>query len=379
MLQTALRDCTYSGNGHEHNNNNNIVIIVYNLGPNGSSGAFDRITKVSGWKIARLFNIYPTKIASIHYCYDDIRIKRIVSLGSIILGSTIRARFRSKQGSPTEIVYDLMTYGISPDILPFATTGKFIYTNHNLFIKQQQVFDSNISNNATMFAEGDPQQQQRQHQQQRRVIVPQNSDILLKRGGQYHNHPGNARFHSIVNEHFQHYEESGKHEKKHVSQSIVNIIKYGESGKKVVMSRFLKLDDAGWIMISDDEARDRVAHAFRNKRLRESKMKKNAMATAAATAASVVQSTITTTTTTTTKASSLAARPITPASILSCTYSGGGGGNASDGDNNILGVRRRTRDLDNDGDGSSSSDYSDGTGGCFSLLPGVACKRRKKG
>jgi len=71
-----------------------VVTVVFGRGPPGQA---DRQTL---WKIMYLFRSMPTRVASIHYCYDDPEAaKSIVNLAIKALDPKSRARFRTHYGT----------------------------------------------------------------------------------------------------------------------------------------------------------------------------------------------------------------------------------------------------------------------------------------
>ena len=71
-----------------------VVTVVFGRGPSGQA---DRTTL---WQILYLFRSMPTRVASIHYCYDDPEAaKSIVNLAIKALDPKSRARFRTHYGT----------------------------------------------------------------------------------------------------------------------------------------------------------------------------------------------------------------------------------------------------------------------------------------
>lgn len=92
-----------------------VVTVVFGRGPPGQA---DRTTL---WKIMYLFRSMPTRVASIHYCYDDPEAaKSIVNLAIKALDPKSRARFRTHYGTfPIYInVGNITIFQKSSDELP---------------------------------------------------------------------------------------------------------------------------------------------------------------------------------------------------------------------------------------------------------------------
>ena len=96
-------------------------------------------------------------------------------------------------------------------------------------------------------------------------VLPGEKDILLGRGRNFRHHPGNVRFHRIIEMHEAQYENSSRYRKQLLSDAVLNLVK--QDG-----ARFLKKKSGcGWLEVSDEISRERVCHAFRNRRLATAK------------------------------------------------------------------------------------------------------------
>lgn len=90
--------------------------------------------------------------------------------------------------------------------------------------------------------------------------TPCPEDVLFGRGKTVVEHPGNTRFRQVVDVHMSQYEAAGRLEKTCIAEIIVRMVKDSNG-------RFLKRDTAGeWEEADDNDARKKVAHAFRNRR-----------------------------------------------------------------------------------------------------------------
>lgn len=92
-----------------------------------------------------------------------------------------------------------------------------------------------------------------------RVLVPGRFDILMGRSWTAQLQPGNIRFRHIVAKHWEVYEKARKHEKTAIAKGVVQEV-------KATGSRFLKSDGAGWVLVDDTVAREKVSSAFRDRR-----------------------------------------------------------------------------------------------------------------
>jgi hypothetical protein len=144
------------------------------------------------------------------------------------------------EGTLLEVSYALMTFGITRTLLPVGEDGNLIIDHHNDWIatrmKQETTGTADII-----------------------IIVPGPNDVLMGRGKIIEENQGNLRLRHLIATHGELYGNACKFEKTVVAQGIMGMIK-DQRG------RFLKKDPKGWMEVSDEMARDKISHAFRNKR-----------------------------------------------------------------------------------------------------------------
>ena len=361
-----------------------IISISYDAGPRKKE--LMNNDKEYTWRSGKLISVLPFRVMSMHYCYQDPLVDMLLALARVVLGARTRARLRPHCGQHLELVYELMSFGIPPDLLPIEIRGQECVTttkNHRLFLErlqredeealsyrrqqqqqQQQLEpmelyddrylpslsqalftspldvddldfgldnDDGIDNNNNptiissddlndvLFADIQPQLQdmdikstdillrdmaaieknraepseppkpnhpakrfreetkkptpvKNQGQEQdheQRVVEPNDSDVLLGRGniGVHKANPGNVRFQQLMDKYEEQYEREDRFGKTVVAGIIVNAIKEGNG-------RFLRQDENGWVVITDNVARTRVGHNFRNRRIKRTKQTK---------------------------------------------------------------------------------------------------------
>jgi len=96
------------------------------------------------------------------------------------------------------------------------------------------------------------------------------SDVLCGRGGKSNHHPGNKRYRQVIGDLRRKYRgTSAKVAKTNLSRAIVDYVNaYG--------GRFLKMDKAGWVVLTKGEARKKTAQALREtKELKWTEQKTN--------------------------------------------------------------------------------------------------------
>lgn len=89
------------------------------------------------------------------------------------------------------------------------------------------------------------------------VIMP--PDVLFGRGKMIVDHPGNAQFRLLIDYYMEKYEMSNIQEKTCIAEIIIKFIR-NKTG------RFLRKVGDNWVEVDHETARNKVAHAFRNRR-----------------------------------------------------------------------------------------------------------------
>ena len=150
-------------------------------------------------------------------------------------------------GSHTECMYQMLTYGILKEALPFDELGQVHDESYFIdFWDRRRKFE-----------------QERATKVPRIVgIQPNPADVLLGRGESSHANPGNIWYRSLIDQSIDRYEQGCKKEKTLLSMRIVDIIRQSKG-------RFLREDEytKGWYEVDESEARDKVSHSFRNLRM----------------------------------------------------------------------------------------------------------------
>jgi hypothetical protein len=93
-----------------------------------------------------------------------------------------------------------------------------------------------------------------------RITVPGPYDVLLGRGRNLQNHPGNKRFRGLIDRYLERYEAADKQDKTILAYTIIRIV-------QEMNGRFLKdVDGAGYVEVDNAVAQTKVAHCFRSQR-----------------------------------------------------------------------------------------------------------------
>jgi hypothetical protein len=95
IVMVALQDQETQQNG--------LVMVGFNTGK-------DRVVdRPAAWAIQKIMKVLPMRMVGIHFCYDDFKIRPMMSLAMLVMGAHRRVRFRAHYGKMQEDkVDDLM-------------------------------------------------------------------------------------------------------------------------------------------------------------------------------------------------------------------------------------------------------------------------------
>ena len=132
------------------------------------------------------------------------------------------------------------------DMFPTTEDGEFPLENHQKWIAQRLQLEAMDSNTTTT-----------NHQEQ--SILPGPMDVIMGRDWEAQIHPGTMRLREIIASHWDAYDNAKKLEKTKITREIVQEVKAGGN-------RFLKVDGAGYVVVDDSVAREKVSSSFRDQR-----------------------------------------------------------------------------------------------------------------
>ena len=249
-----------------------------------------------------IFDSVPYRITSTHYCYSDTAFKNGFNMLFRFFPRHVRVRFNDHYGtSHMEAQYKLMSFGITPDMLPINHEGVVKGTFLQSFLTKLRlraaltttsadeskptittesfgmVGSSMVSPTATtrtvstapfLLTTSSSSQMMLSpplplslHDDPDIVEVASDNDVLLGRGLPCQSHPGNVRLGQLIKDHQSEFNELKKTDKTKLTYKIVNIIQNDYGG------RFLEKDPthAGmWRICSTDVARNKVSYGFRS-------------------------------------------------------------------------------------------------------------------
>jgi hypothetical protein len=214
-----------------------VVGLAYNVGLGKTKD------REAVWKAAKIVSVLPFRFPGIHYCYDDENLRMLFGLAMYVFNKNSRIRCRLHFGTHMECIYNLMTFGITSETLPVSPSGDLRLEAHHEYIQKMRK------------AEMSPKDKNAN-----RIILPGKFDVLLGRGKPLQKHDGNLNYHYVIEGYHANYDQATKLEKTQLAKYIVEKIQ-SQGG------RFLKQEDEGWLEISDEDARVKVSHTFRNHRI----------------------------------------------------------------------------------------------------------------
>ncbi|KAL3934927.1 MAG: hypothetical protein SGARI_003176, partial [Bacillariaceae sp.] len=198
--------------------------------------------------LQRMDDSLPHKAASFHFCFNDplfhVAWKYVFDFTA---EPEKRARCRCHFGTPQEVAYELMTFGIPKDALPITDDGK-IKTKLHLELLEMKLALEELQAASSMRIE-----------YQTFVLNPSRKDVLFGKGKRFQNHPGNMNLKHRVDDMLSRYDTLDKTSKTNFADFIVATLK--SEGV-----HFLGQESGVWMEATDDIARSKVAQMFRNRR-----------------------------------------------------------------------------------------------------------------
>jgi hypothetical protein len=190
-------------------------------------------------------------------------------------------------GAYTECMYRLLTFGIPREAIPIMDNGSMDLSHHQKMldslkhieekgkpIEEIEVSTRTSSTQSTSLDSGSfdnaiaPVAEQKE---EAIILIPSPMDVLMGRGRQPKSRPGALRMHYLLAENIDAYESTNHNfEKTVIAEKILMEMK--ELG-----CRFLREEGHGgcYVEIDGAAARTKIAHGFRNIRIRRIKTEKN--------------------------------------------------------------------------------------------------------
>mmetsp|Transcript_23993 Transcript_23993/g.36455 ORF Transcript_23993/g.36455 Transcript_23993/m.36455 type:complete len:483 (-) Transcript_23993:124-1572(-) len=200
-------------------------------------------------RTGRMMEGLPCRVTTFQFCYNDKRVKYLLSVMAKAFGKHVRLRLRSHFGSDLEMQYSLMTFGIHC---------------HYLFRSAEN--DGRMELLRSQYINGRRKMEQEEHQERLEVesrsgiiLHPQPYDVLVGRGRPYQEYPGNQRLVRLVEAQSERYRFLQDRFEK--SCIILNIVKTVNNSN----GRFLQKCSEGWWTVAPAKvAREKTCSAFRS-------------------------------------------------------------------------------------------------------------------
>lgn len=142
-------------------------------------------------------------------------------------------------GTQTELMYQLMTFGIPTQSLPIASDGTMKNTNQRKWVARRMMKETSIQRTGFF----------------NKIDFPTNQDVLFGKGSPVQQHVGNQKYLCLIESMLDDYVRGTKDRKYCMTLELLQIVKAN--------GRFLKKDgDDWWVEVSDKEARVKVGKAF---------------------------------------------------------------------------------------------------------------------
>ncbi|KAG7344954.1 hypothetical protein IV203_032485 [Nitzschia inconspicua] len=185
----------------------------------------------------RLFSSMPVRFASIHQCFNNTPMfKLLMALNILVIkGAGNKMRLQTHLEDDCEVRYKLLTFGIPVDLLPVTESNNIKTKNHHLWIKGRRAIEQAEQNAGHYNAATS-----------NLVDCPALADVVFKAGTSNISHPGNSIFRELLFANYNAYFDAKTHASKQevVSRVIQDVTR--RDGK------FLEWDNCGcWAIIRD--------------------------------------------------------------------------------------------------------------------------------
>lgn len=232
------------------------VGISYYVGEQGS-----QFNHPLNQQVAAVARWLPLKLHALHLCYNHAQLRAWKPLAMYLLGKQTRLRVRVHDGTPCEVQYSLMTFGIPTDCLPITYQGEVKVLAHTKWWQRRKRMEEhrwNNNNNNILHADGEEGSYM--------IDLPAKYDVLLRRGRHYQNHPGNARLRQAMEAYFNTNTNNTNSMTTYLTTAVSQII---FQLKTTYGSRFLEMSSQGWwVPVDFMETERRIAKSMRTLRVK---------------------------------------------------------------------------------------------------------------
>eukprot|EP00980_Cylindrotheca_fusiformis_P017567 scaffold5516_cov105-Cylindrotheca_fusiformis.AAC.1 len=222
------------------------VVCVLNM--SGVSERHKKHHRELLWRLTVIGQFLPLRVGCLHCCCTSSSdfTSALLSIVASAANPIVRVRTRIHNGSHTECLYKLVSFGIPIEEFPFTADGGVQLTNHAEWMGKRRKKEAYLRKYPPI--EG-------------AVDLPSNNDVLWGRKNHIYRHPGNRILRELVESYDDEYNRLSRDGKTKLADRIVSVV-------QGLCGRFLKLDkESGmWVVVPDSEAREKVTHRFRRNR-----------------------------------------------------------------------------------------------------------------
>ena len=188
---------------------------------------------------AHVFTNFPSKRCGFHLCYNNDNLKAVFSFLHSIVSREVQVRERYHYGSHLEIQYALRSFGIHFGLLPTKRQIEDYIDMRRAKDEEWKRIDAQAEKDANC------------------ILYPREKDVLVGRGKPYQEFVGNMRLATLVGTYTERFKAlTDRLEKTLLSLEIVKDV-------QMQGTRFLKRTEAGWEVVDDTVAREKVVQALR--------------------------------------------------------------------------------------------------------------------
>lgn len=204
------------------------------------------------------FAAQPVRFNALHVCFDEVKMKPLISFLASMMKASYLCRLLSHFGSDVECLYSLMAFGILPNTLPVGTDGTIYTADHSRMLASVLAAENEMSTamefevssflgeNDTVISEA--------------MGLPQPHDILMGRGKHGNKWLGNRKLRKMLEANRDAYRKGRKAEKVAISNMIYEEI-LNSGSRFLILSKDSKDD---WILMERTEVCSRISHMLRN-------------------------------------------------------------------------------------------------------------------
>ena len=223
-----------------------LVVIFYGV----KAAKIERDGRKRAPEYAATLPCMPLRVAAVHCCFHDEEMRQTLSTLSHFVESRYFIRFQSHFGNHQECQFNLMTFGIPPSSIPVLDDGSLNLESHRAWLTKLKIDEGSSPIPVAKPVEVEP---------------PGPWDVIMGRGLRGRKSPGNQLLKLLLEERRDEYDSSSRVQKAAIVKEIYTIMH--RKGCRFLAPTSVDKADFNWIEVTEEAARDRIGHGFRNLRL----------------------------------------------------------------------------------------------------------------